>query len=177
MSQIADSDFSIDNLLCVILQAFYKTEAMKINVNGQQVEAYALLMQKENALDILSGKKTIEIRALNSKYDQMFTDHKQLELNEELRKAGRANECKAPYRTDVGYIHFYNYNKSWTLDVAIDEIGMTEMTKAGIEFLNKEFDFHDYDNEWQQYEGVPDDEIPLFYYLHIVEVVGQTGLK
>lgn len=150
---------------------------MKIKVNGQEVEAYALLMQKENALEILNGKKTIEIRALNSKYDKMFTDQKQLELNEELRKAGRDSECKAPYRTDIGYIHFYNYNKSWTLDVAIDEIGMTEMTKSGIEFLNSEFGFHDYDNEWQQYEGLPEDEIPLFYYLHIVEVVGQTGLR
>lgn len=152
---------------------------MKINVNGQEVEAYALLMQRENALDILSGRKTVEIRALNSKYDKMFTDEKKLEKNEELRKAGRDEECEAPYRTDVGYVHFYTMNKQnpWTLDVAIDEIGMTEMTKAGIEFLNKEFGFHDFDEEWQKYADVPQDEVPLFYYLHIAEVVGQTGLR
>lgn len=152
---------------------------MKIQVNGQEVEAYALLMQRENALDILSGKKTIEIRVLNSKYEKMFTDRKQLELNEELRKAGRESECKAPYRTDVAYVHFYTLNKEkpWSLDVEIDEIGLTEMSKAGIEFLNEEFGFHDFDNEWQQYDGKPIEEVPLFFYLHIAGVVGQTNLK
>lgn len=150
---------------------------MKIKVNGQEVEAYALLMQKENALEILNGKKTIEIRALNSKYSSMFTDQKQLEENEKLRAEGREEECKPPYRTDIAYVHFYNYQKSWTLDVAIDEIGMTEMTKEGIDFLNSEFGFHDYDNEWQQYDGKPFDDIPIFFYLHIAEIVGQTGLK
>ena len=30
---------------------------MKINYNGQEIEAYSLIMTKENALDILNGKR------------------------------------------------------------------------------------------------------------------------
>lgn len=47
---------------------------MKINYKGQEIEAYSLIMTKKNALDILNGKKTIETRALSSKYEKMFTD-------------------------------------------------------------------------------------------------------
>ncbi|MBQ8958643.1 MAG: hypothetical protein IJ057_09140 [Bacteroidales bacterium] len=36
---------------------------MKININGNEVEAYALIMRKENALEILRGTKTVELRA------------------------------------------------------------------------------------------------------------------
>ena len=39
---------------------------MKIDYNGQEIEAYSLIMTKENALDILNGKKSIETRMLLS---------------------------------------------------------------------------------------------------------------
>ena len=38
---------------------------MKIDYNGQEIEAYSLIMTKENALDILNGKKSIETRMLS----------------------------------------------------------------------------------------------------------------
>lgn len=61
---------------------------MTIKYKDQEIEAYPLIMRKENALDILRGKKTIEIRKFSGKYEKMFTDFKQLEENEKLRKAG-----------------------------------------------------------------------------------------
>ena len=72
-----------------------------IKYNGQEVEAYSLIMTKANALDILNGKKVIEARKLSSKYEKMFTNFKQLEENERLRKEGRENECQPILRTDI----------------------------------------------------------------------------
>ena len=38
---------------------------MKINYKGQEIEAYSLVMNRNNALDILNGKKCIETRMLS----------------------------------------------------------------------------------------------------------------
>lgn len=43
---------------------------MKISYNGQEIEAYSLVMTKENALAILNGKKDIETRMLSTKYEK-----------------------------------------------------------------------------------------------------------
>ncbi|WP_418946528.1 hypothetical protein [Phocaeicola plebeius] len=148
-----------------------------IKYNGQEVEAYSLIMTKANALDILNGKKVIETRKLSSKYEKMFTNFKQLEENERLRKEGRENECQPILRTDIETIHFYSTGAPWFLDVAIDEIGIGEVTEEGIKFMQEEFDFHDFDEQLEEFKKNPPEEIPLFYYLHISEVINHEGLK
>lgn len=79
---------------------------MKISYNGQEIEAYSLVMTKENALAILNGKKDIETRMLSTKYEKMFTDFAQVDENEKLRKSGHEDECKPVLRTDIEAIHF-----------------------------------------------------------------------
>lgn len=148
---------------------------MTININGKEVEAYDLLMKKENALDIISGKKTLEIRAFSNHYSMMFTDFEQLEKNKKLREEGNDDDCIEPLK-GIKYVHFHNYNNSWTLDVQIDEIGLSSMCQEDIEDLADGFDFHDYDNEWQQYEGKYIEDIPMFYWLHIKKILGKENL-
>lgn len=149
----------------------------RINYNGQEAEAYSLVMCRENALDILNGKKTIETRTFSSKYEKMFTDFKQLEENEKLRKAGRDKECQSFLRTDIEAVHFYSTGAPWTLDVAIDEVGIGEVTEEGIKFMHDEFDFHDFDEQLEEFKRNPPEEVPLFYYLHICEIISHGGLK
>lgn len=148
-----------------------------IKYNGQEVEAYSLIMTKANALDILNGKKVIETRKLSSKYEKMFTNFKQLEENEILRKEGRENECQPILRTDIEAIHFYSTGAPWFLDVVIDEIGIGEITEEGLQFMHEEFDFHDFDDLLEEFKKNPPEELPLFYYLHICEVINHEGLK
>lgn len=148
---------------------------MRIKVDGKEVEAYDLLMRKEYALDIISGKKTLEIREFKSHYVRMFTDKDQLKKNEGLRKEGKDDECVDPFKL-VSYIRFHNYDYDWILDVRIDEIGIGTMCQGDIEDLADSFGFHDYDNEWQQYEHLADDEKPVFYWLHVKEIVGRKGI-
>ena len=69
-----------------------------------------------------------------------------------------------------------NKKSPWYLDVSIDNIGIASMIEEDIKWLNETYDFHDFDNEWQQFVGKPDDEIPYFYYLGIEKVLQHEGL-
>jgi len=133
---------------------------------GKEVQAYDFLMKKENALDIVSGKKKVEIRSFSDYYHKILTDKEQDEKNHE-----NIDEYIVPIRTDIEFIHFHNYNNSWFLNVKIDEIGLSMMDKEDIEMLEEDFNFHDFDNEWQQYSNLPDEEKPMFYWFSITEVI------
>jgi len=141
----------------------------QILYNGKEVEAYDFIMRKENALDIIDGKKRIEIRSFSPYYHKLLIDKEQEKINQE-----NPNEYIEPIRTDIEFIHFHNYNNSWFLDVKINEIGLSIMNKEDIEMLAEDFDFHDFDNEWQQFENLPDEQKPLFYWFSITKIVGHN---
>lgn len=159
---------------------------MQIEYNGKKIEAYSLTLYKKHAQEILSGKKTIEIRNLSDKNWAMFIDkeagkkwHEAVEANksdEELDAL--ANEIGKPYPflNEVFAIHFYDRGGRYELNVLLDEVGFACMNKEDIEFLAKEFGFHDYDNEWQKYKGVDDVDKPHFFWFHIDKIVSSRGL-
>ena len=149
---------------------------MKIEVNGKSVEAYHLIMKKENALDILNGKKKIEIRTFSKKYNDMFIN-KELykEFQEYLKDPDGSMELE-DCLNETEYIYFTNYNNSWNLIVEVLDIAVYKMTQEDVEVLNEDYDFHDLDNEWQQYKDLPEDEIPVFYGLGLADVISHEGL-
>ena len=149
---------------------------MTIEVNGKPVEAYHLIMKKENALDILNGKKKIEIRSFSKKYNDMFIN-KELykEFQEYLKDPDGSMELE-DCLNETEYIYFTNYNKSWYLIVEVLDIAVYKMTQEDVEVLNEDYDFHDFDNEWQQYTDLPEDEIPVFYGLGLADVISHEGL-
>ena len=145
---------------------------MKITYNGKEHEAYALVMKRENALEILNGTKRVEIRAFTEFYDRMFLDMDIVAKNER-----DPEHFESPMKKTY-CAHFYTMNKKapWFLDVSIDNIGIASMIEEDIKWLNETYDFHDFDNEWQQFVGKPDDEIPYFYYLGIEKILQHEGL-
>lgn len=157
---------------------------MTIQVDGKPVEAYHLIMKKENALDILNGKKKVEIRTFSDKYLSMFIDQeKYKEYQEKLKEPDFQGvdengvlEFDKTIRTDIKHIYFTNYNKTWSLVVKIHSFYTLSMIKDDIAFLAENFDFHDYDNEWQQFEGKELDEVPAFFAIYLDKVISHEGL-
>ena len=157
---------------------------MTIQVDGKPVEAYHLIMKKENALDILKGKKKVEIRTFSDKYLSMFIDQeKYKEYQEKLKEPDFQGvdengvlEFDKTIRTDIKHIYFTNYNKTWSLIVKIHLFYTLSMIKDDIAFLAENFDFHDYDNEWQQFEGKELDEVPAFFAIYLDKVISHEGL-
>lgn len=156
---------------------------MKINIDGKEVEAYHLIMRKENALEILNGTKKVEIREFNKKYGTLFIDpQKEAEYFEKMKRPNfeyidenGIAECDKIYK-DVRYIYFTNYNKSWSLVVEINQIYMLYMTQDDITFLSEQLGFKEYDNEWQQFEDKPIEEIPSFFAIAIDKIINHEGL-
>ena len=149
---------------------------MTIEIEGKQVEAYHLIMKKENALDILNGKKKVEIRAFSEKYNDLFIDKKLYkEYQKDLENPNGSMTIEDTLK-DTAYIYFTNYNKTWELIVEILDIAVYQMTKEDIEVLNEDYDFHNLDNEWQQYKDLTEEEIPMFYGLGLADVVSHKGV-
>lgn len=160
---------------------------MKIKINNKEVEAYRLIMRKENALDILSGKKKIEIRTYSDHYCEMFFDKEKLKnANKILDKTGNTENDNGDNILEdaiknLNYVYFTNYNKTWSLVVRLDWIYILGMIKDDIEFLKNEFNFNEYNDEWQQFEKFfnngEHDKIPMFFALAIKDVISHKGLE
>lgn len=73
--------------------------------NGVQVEAHDLIMRKENAWDIINGKKYLEIRSLSPFYIKRFLVPKRT-----LDMTVSAFELK-----NVASVHFHDYGNTWYL--------------------------------------------------------------
>ncbi len=161
---------------------------MKIKVENKEAEAYYLIMRKENALDILNGKKKVEIRDYTDHYCGHFFDKDKLdEFNKEVDdidfeptdKDGVLKIEKAIKK--IKYARFTNRNNTWHLDVRLDWIYICSMTKDDVDFLSKEFGFDEYNDKWQEFEDKVEqglfNEVPSFFALAIREVVSHEGLK
>jgi len=136
---------------------------------GKEVRAFDFLMKKENALDIISGKKKVETRSYSPFYYRLIHDKEQDELNKK-----DTDNFVPPIRDDISFIHFHNYNNSWFLNVRISEIGVGKFSEQYLKELSKEFDFNDFDNEWQQFENLSDEDKPVFYWFAIKEIVNHN---
>ncbi|MCK0201352.1 hypothetical protein [Ornithobacterium rhinotracheale] len=149
---------------------------MKINVNNQEVEAYRLIMKKENAKDIVSGKKKLEVRNYNNIYCGMFLDKKKFE--EYLKDLEDPNGTMALSDAvkDTKYIRFTNYNGSWHLDVSIDFIEPFEMSKENVEAIGQNYNFHDFDDQWQEFEDLSQEEKPFFFGIVIDKVINRHNI-
>ena len=78
---------------------------------------------------------------------------------------------------DTAYIYFTNYNNSWHLIVEVLDIAVYQMTKEDVKVLNEDYNFHDFDNKWQQYKDVREEDIPMFYGIGLADVISYQNIE
>lgn len=144
---------------------------MTITVNGQQKEAYDLLMKKKFALEIVQGKKKVEFRSFSDYYASRFLDKEKAKQNKAEGKT-TLDDLSEEIRNDIKFIHFHDYNNSWYLDVELEGIGYCIVDSYDIEPLAEEYaDFKDYLADAKENDKLPEDDRPMIFYLPIKQVI------
>lgn len=130
---------------------------------GVQVEAFDLIMRKENAWDIINGKKYLEIRALSPFYIKRF-----------LVQKGSIDDTLDAFETkDVHAVHFHDYNSSWYLDCHLFDVTMLDTHPLCSPILHA-LKCQDFDTEIEENErnGVKEDDTTFFFGLVIDGILG-----
>ncbi len=132
------------------------------------IESLNLIMKKEYAEAIKSGKKTVEFRDFKKFYGEKIFDKAVSEYieanqtNPDLRQAlekGIVTSIKI-----VNSLHFHNYNNSWEMDVECTSNGIISITPEDIHFLQEQFNCHDLDDMLSTCKDYGDEPPLLFYF-------------
>lgn len=149
---------------------------MTIEYNGKSYEAHDLLMKKKFALDIIEGRKTVEVRSFTDHYISRFLDKEVMKGNEKLKRKMDDPDWENEFK-DIWCIHFHDYNNSWYLDVAIETVGMCIVDSQDIERLMAEYPgFSDLLEDAKKNDALPNDERPMIFYF-VIDKVLATNLK
>ena len=144
-------------------------------IEAKDVECLNLPMKKEYALQILRGTKPLEFRAYSDFYISRLIDKR---VSDFIDSHMDDDEVLMFYNDirQVKKIHFYNYAKTWYLDIECDFNDVFQLTRPDIEFLHSEYGVHDFDKDLEMFEQAGEEQRPFFFYFVCGKVLG-TNLK
>ncbi len=145
----------------------------------EPLDRLALPLKREFAEAIVAGTKSVEFREVKPHYSNRILDKRVMAWrdlhDQDTSIPDEEYECADPIR-QVRTIHFYDYNGTWSLDVAIKRTGLITITESDIRMLQRDFGCHDYDDDPARLAamGIPESERPALFYFAIDKVLGTT---
>ena len=124
----------------------------------------------------MAGRKTVEFREVKPHYSNRILDKRVMAWrdlhDQDTTIPDEEYEFADPIR-QVRSIHFYDYNGTWSLDVAIKETGIITITESDIRMLQQRFGCHDYDEDPARLSamGIPDSARPALFYFAVDHVI------
>lgn len=131
-------------------------------------EVLNLILRKEIAHEIVSGKKKVEIREVSPFYTSRLYDKRVLAFLDEHP------EIKCDFYTPlmkVKKIHFYSYSNTWHLDVKCIHNDVITLNDKDVKLLQEKYDCHEFDEWLADLEGTPDSERPKFFIFVIGDIL------
>lgn len=143
------------------------------------IETLNLIMKKEFALDILSGKKKVEYRAYSKHYCERLYDKAIGEFIERHKDdegfLDTYDKFVIPLRF-VKNIHFHNYNNTWFMDCSVKLNDVVAVVEDDVKFMQEEFGCHELDEELETLVKTKAKRRPLYFYF-VIDKVTNTNLK
>ena len=142
---------------------------------AKDVECLNLIMRKEFAQQILEGTKKVEFRSYSDHYQKRLIDR---DVADYIR-THIDNEEVLTFCNDIRQvkrIHFHNYSNSWFLDIECTFNDVFSITKRDIEYLQKEYGVHDFDDDLKYFESINEPNRPYMFFFVCGKVLG-TNLK
>ena len=129
---------------------------MKILVDNKPREALQLMLMRPLALDILAGKKRLEVRAFSPYYVKTLLN---VDNFNQWVNSGLPKEHKPIFKNKVEFIHFTNRSHSWFLNVSVKQHFVEFVTFESVLQLGREFGFHDLDSELPRLKHLKDNDL------------------
>lgn len=152
---------------------------MQILVDGNKEQAYHLILDKEQAIEILNGKRKVVITPDDPIHQRVF--FKEKEFKEHCRKFEEDPNYDGSVSDifkDVWYIHFSEYSDKWHLDVEIKDISLDVLLEEVMNIYHEDYNFHDLDEYWQENcKGLSREELPQIFCIEIDKVISHSGLN
>ena len=140
----------------------------------KMIERLDLIMKKEFALEILSGKKTVEIRKYTDHYCSRLYDKKVLAYEDEHWDDDVMRMQMIDFNDSVRgvkTIHFHDYGKTWFLDVECVDNNTVLLVDDQVKYLQDEFGFHEFDEMLADLNAQNATERPIYFYFAIGKVL------
>lgn len=152
---------------------------MQISVNGKNEQAYHIILDKKQAIEILNGKRKAVILPDNYIQQRVFLIEdkyidfcKNLEIDPDYD--GELSDCIK----EIPYVHFTEYSDKWHLNVEVNAVSLDSLTEEVMNIYHTEYDLHDLDEYWQQNcKNLNLEDIPQVYCIELGKVVSHSGLK
>lgn len=145
----------------------------------KRIKKLDLVMKKECALEILSGRKAVEIRKysdfyVSRMYDKAVLDFEENNWDNELLRLQMLDFNDSVRAVET--IHFHDYGKTWFLDVECTENNTVVLVDDQVEYLRDEFGFHEFDDELAELNARGEDKRPLYFY-YVIGKILDTDLR
>ena len=134
----------------------------------EPLDRLALTLERDKAEMIVAGTKTVEFRDFTPFYHSRLYDKAVMKwIDDHGNDESISDEdffCANPVRP-VRSIHFYNYSKTLSLDVAVKETGIVSLTEEGIQMLHERFNCHELDENYEycKANAISESERPLYF--------------
>ena len=134
-------------------------------------------MKRDYAEAIVAGRKTVEFRDYIEHYGNRLLDKDVMRWREknDTRLTDQDLMYANPIR-EVRMIHFYDYNGSWALDVAVKETGLVSIVYEDVKMLQERFSCHEQDHNLATLnsQNVPESERPVLFYFAIDGILSSS---
>ena len=143
------------------------------------IERLDLIMRVEYAIDILRGRKKVEIRNSSPFYWKRLHDpdvmaYEDKYWDDELMRLQMLDFNDSVRAVET--IHFHNYSNSWYLDVKCIDNNTVLLVDDQVAFLREAYGFTEFDEELEMLNKRKAKERPLYFYFTIGDILG-TNLE